>query len=56
VESWLEEEVGEGDHQVGRVDIITARDVEGWGDSIKAIADEIDPKDRYHYLSYGRNH
>ncbi|MDD1727688.1 MAG: cobaltochelatase subunit CobN [Methanospirillum sp.] len=56
VESWLEDEVGEGDHQGGNVDIISARDVEGWGDSIKAIADRIDPKDLYHYLSFGKNH
>jgi cobaltochelatase CobN len=56
VESWLEDEVGEGDHQGGSVDIITAKEVEGWGESVKAIADRIDPKDLYHYLVIGRNH
>ena len=44
VESWLEDEVGEGDHQGGNVDIITARDVEGWGRSISEMAQRVDKK------------
>jgi len=44
VESWLEDEVGEGDHQGGNVDIITARDVDGWGKSISEMAQRVDKK------------
>jgi len=53
VESWLEDEVGEGDHQGGSVDIVTARDIDTWGDSIKAIADRVDQKRISRFLSTG---
>jgi len=51
VESWLEDEVGEGDHQGGNVDIITARDVDGWGKSISEMAQRVDPKIIGRYLN-----
>lgn len=51
VESWLEDEVGEGNHQGGSVDIITAREVEGWGESISEMAKRVDKKIIGRYLS-----
>ncbi|MDD1729678.1 MAG: cobaltochelatase subunit CobN [Methanospirillum sp.] len=51
VESWLEDEVGEGDHQGGSVDIITARDVDGWGKSISEMAERVDKKILGRYLN-----
>ncbi|MDD1727547.1 MAG: cobaltochelatase subunit CobN, partial [Methanospirillum sp.] len=44
IESWLEDEVGEGDHQGGSVDIMTADDIEGWGSALKEIMTKIDAK------------
>ena len=44
IESWLEDEVSEGDHQGGSVDIMTADDIEGWGNAIKEIMTKIDAK------------
>lgn len=51
VESWLEDEVGEGDHQGGSVDIITARDVDGWGERINEMSQKVDKKIISRYLS-----
>lgn len=55
VESWLEDEVGEGEHQGGSVDIITSRDVDQWGESIRAIAERVDPKIISRFLSVKRD-
>lgn len=51
VESWLEDEVGEGDHQGGSVEIITARDVDGWGQRIGEMAERVDKKILTRYLN-----
>ena len=51
VESWLEDEVGEGDHQGGNVDIITARDIEPWGKKISEMAERVDKKIIGRYLN-----
>lgn len=55
VESWLEDEVGEGDHQGGSVDIITAREVDAWGDSIRKIAERVDQNQISRFLSTGKH-
>lgn len=51
VESWLEDEVGEGDHQGGSVDIITTSDVEPWGKKINEMAERVDKKIISRYLN-----
>ncbi|MDD5143642.1 cobaltochelatase subunit CobN, partial [Methanoregula sp.] len=35
IESWMEDQVTEGDHQGGNVDIFTHEDIGSWGDSMK---------------------
>lgn len=44
IESWLEDDVGEGDHQGGSVDIMTPDDIEEWGSALKEIMTKIDAK------------
>lgn len=44
VESWLEDQIGEGDYQGGSVDIITQEDIAVWGDSMKEIMAKVHEK------------
>lgn len=44
VESWLEDQIGEGDYQGSSVDIITQEDVAVWGDSMKEIMAKVHEK------------
>lgn len=56
IESWLEDDVGDGDHQGGSVDIITSRDVGVWGDSVKAVTDKVDKEQISRFLSINSGH
>jgi cobaltochelatase CobN len=44
IEGWMEERAGEGEFQGGAVDIMTALEVEGWGDKMKAVMKKIHNK------------
>jgi len=44
VESWLEDQVTEGNHQGGNVDIFTHEDVGSWGESMREILSKIHAK------------
>jgi len=44
IESWMEDQVGEGDFQGGNVDVITKDSVAGWGDSMKEIMAQVHAK------------
>ncbi len=44
IESWMEDQVGEGDYQGGNVDIMTLGDITGWGDSMKEIMANVHAK------------
>lgn len=44
IESWLEDQVGEGDHQGGSVDIITKDDIPEWGDAMNDLMTKIHAK------------
>lgn len=46
IESWMEEQAGGGDYQGGNVDVITGRDIPGWGDSMKEILANVHAKHR----------
>jgi len=41
IESWLEDKAGDGTFQGGSVDVITADEVEGWGDSIAEVMKKV---------------
>ena len=41
IESWLEEKAGDGTFQGGSVDVITADEVAGWGDSIAEVMKRV---------------
>ncbi|MFA4849260.1 MAG: cobaltochelatase subunit CobN [Methanoregula sp.] len=44
IESWMEDQVSEGDYQGGNVDIMTQEDITGWGDSMKEIMANVHAK------------
>ncbi len=44
IESWMEDQVGEGDYQGGSVDIFTQEDIAAWGDSNKDIMAKVREK------------
>jgi len=44
IESWMEEQAGEGDFQGGSVDILTASDIPAWGDSMKDLMGKVHQK------------
>jgi len=44
VESWMEEQIGEGDFQGGSVDIITADEVSSWGGSMNDLLAKVHAK------------
>jgi len=41
IESWLEEKAGDGEYQGGSVDVVTADEIAGWGDSIAEVMEKI---------------
>lgn len=45
IESWLEDKAGDGEFQGGSVDIITADEIEGWGNEIRSVMDKIHRRD-----------
>jgi len=46
IESWMEDKAGEGEFQGGTIDVVTADEVHGWGDSIAEVMQRV----------HGRNH
>lgn len=44
IESWMEDQVGEGDYQGGSVDIFGQEDVAAWGDSTKDLMAKVREK------------
>jgi cobaltochelatase CobN len=49
IEGWMEERAGDGEFQGGAVDIMTALEVEGWGDKMKAVMEKIHNKNDKRY-------
>ncbi|MEN6609780.1 MAG: cobaltochelatase subunit CobN [Methanoregulaceae archaeon] len=47
VESWMEDQMGEGDYQGGSVNVITPDDVAGWGDSVTDIMAKVHAKHKH---------
>jgi cobaltochelatase CobN len=41
IEGWMEEKAGEGEYQGGSIDIMTAKDVAGWGQKMSAVIEKI---------------
>ncbi|AGB01946.1 cobaltochelatase subunit CobN [Methanoregula formicica] len=41
IESWMEDQVTEGDHQGGNVDIFTHEDVGSWGESMRDVLAKV---------------
>ena len=41
IESWLEDLAGEGEFQGGSVDVVTAAEIEGWGNEIESVMKKI---------------
>ncbi|ADN35407.1 Cobaltochelatase [Methanolacinia petrolearia DSM 11571] len=48
IESWMEDQVGDGDFQGGNLNIITSNDVSAWGESAKDLLEKV-------HLKYPRN-
>ncbi|WAC05779.1 MAG: cobaltochelatase subunit CobN [Methanoregula sp.] len=46
IESWMEDQVHEGDYQGGNVNVLTQEDVAGWGDSLKEILANVHARHR----------
>ena len=44
IESWMEEQVGEGDFQGGSVDIITSDEISTWGESMNDLLAKVHAK------------
>ncbi|MDD1728862.1 MAG: cobaltochelatase subunit CobN, partial [Methanospirillum sp.] len=44
IESWMEEQVGEGDFQGGSVDIITSDEISTWGEPMKDLLAKVHEK------------
>jgi cobaltochelatase CobN len=41
IEGWMEERAGDGEYQGGTIDIMTASEVDGWGDKIQEVMAKI---------------
>jgi len=54
IESWMEDQVTEGDHQGGNVDIFTQEDIAAWGDSMKNIMQKVHEKHPHTARSDGK--
>lgn len=44
IESWMEDQVGEGDYQGGSVDIITSDEISTWGEPMKDLLAKVHEK------------
>jgi len=47
IESWMEDQISGGEYQGGDVDVITAQDIPGWGDSMKDLMAKVHAKHRH---------
>lgn len=41
IEGWMEDLAGDGEHQGGSIDIVTAEDVEAWNRSIAPVMEKV---------------
>ena len=47
IESWMEDRISGGEYQGGDVDVVTAQDIPGWGDSMKDLMAKVHARHRH---------